>query len=84
MSQEDLENFLEEVRRCHDRGDIPNDVHPKTGKQNPFHDDPRIGPNIHTVNKYVIKPITLERGGGAIVDGVSDAFFVLSYIESFK
>jgi len=63
VTREDLDAFVEAVRERHRRGQIPNDPHPVTGQPNPFHDDPRIGPNLHAVNKYVISPVTLASGG---------------------
>lgn len=63
ITQEDLRQFLAEVRERHARGEIPNEPDPKTGLLNPHHDDSQIGPNIHMVNRHVISPVTAATGG---------------------
>merc|ERR1719210_1663015 len=45
------------------RGRIFNDRSKRTGEANPHHDNPMIGPNIHTVCKYMIAPVTRLEGG---------------------
>jgi len=63
VTKEDFGSFVATVRDMHGRGDIANDSHPLTGKTNPYHDDPMIGPNIHAVNRYLITPVTRKAGG---------------------
>lgn len=63
VTRDDLDHFVDTVQEWHRRGDIPNDPDPVTGLPNPHHDDPKIGPNLHMVNKYVISPVTLASGG---------------------
>jgi hypothetical protein len=54
----DIEIFEREVRELWAQGGIPDDPeHP-----NKFHNSPTVGPTIHQVNKYYIKPKTLEAG----------------------
>lgn len=59
VTLQDLDVFEAEVRELWQEGEIPDDP----SCPNEFHNDPEVGPTIHQVNKYYIKPLTLESGG---------------------
>lgn len=58
-----FDRFLAVVRHAHANDMIKNDADPITGLPNKFHDNPQVGPNMHVVNKYVIKAKTHSAGG---------------------
>lgn len=57
VTKEDVEEFVRVCRMAQAANKIPNDY------EDPNHDNPDIGPNIHAVVKYVIAPITAAFGG---------------------
>eukprot|EP00929_Paragymnodinium_shiwhaense_P073241 TRINITY_DN3726_c0_g2_i1.p1 TRINITY_DN3726_c0_g2~~TRINITY_DN3726_c0_g2_i1.p1 ORF type:complete len:610 (-),score=45.74 TRINITY_DN3726_c0_g2_i1:86-1915(-) len=61
ITREDLDFFEKEVKQLWKSGQIPDD--PDPALCNPYHDDPKIGPNLYRVNECYIKPKTREAGG---------------------
>ena len=53
-----MAQFETDVRAAWLRGEIPQDP----DYDDPFHDNPLIGPSMYQVNKHFIKPRTLAKG----------------------
>ncbi|CAE7947220.1 unnamed protein product, partial [Symbiodinium sp. KB8] len=76
--------FLTAVEDAHQAGRIENKINPRTQLANPHHDDPMIGPNMHSVNGAVIKPRTQEAGGMSWAlmlspEGLDGEFFFVTH-----
>merc|ERR1711908_106337 len=63
ITRDDLDFFEKEVRRLWSEGEIPDSDDPH--HKNPYHNDPKIGPSIHQVNKHYIIPTTRECNGAS-------------------
>jgi len=61
ITRNDLDEFEHRVRVAWMAGKIPDN--PKF--PNPHHNNPRVGPNIHQVNKHFIRPVTKRAGSMA-------------------
>lgn len=77
VTEADLDSFVALVSLAHKQGKIPDDP----DYPNQFHDKCNIGPSMHQVDKYVIQPLTLARGGMSWAlmqhpDGLPIDFFV--------
>ncbi|CAJ1379016.1 unnamed protein product [Effrenium voratum] len=75
ITRSELADFAQEVRRRWRSNQIPCD------EPNPLHWDPNHGPNLHAVNSYVVKPMTLKAGGASYAlmkhpDGLECEVFV--------
>ena len=59
VTREDLDDLVARVREEHRAGRMPQDPR----YPDPYHDDEWVGPNMHAVNRYLIKPTTEAAGG---------------------